>query len=166
MKPMDSKKNRGFTLVELMVAIAICGVLAAIAVPNYLKYRQKGLIGAATGDLKMIQRKIQDLGHDTGFWPDRNPAGVAVPSGTHGNEIWDLSDPNAGLTANGGGFFPDWQGPYLTSTFQDPWGRNYFFDSDYNLDGRTVAAVGSFGPNGCCPNTYDDDDIILIIPAD
>jgi type IV pilus assembly protein PilA len=160
------KKSPGFTLMELMIAIAICGVLAAIAIPNYLKYRQKGLIGHATGDLKKIQRKIQDLGHDTGLWPDRNPAGVPVPQHTHGNEVWDLSDPMAGLTANGGNSFPDWQGPYLTNGFQDPWGRNYFFDSDYEINGETVAAIGSFGPNGCCPNAYDDDDIVLIIPAD
>ena len=162
---MISKKNRGFTLMELMVIIAIMGVLSAIAIPNYLRYRQKGLIGHANGDLKKIQRKIQDLGHDTGRWPNRNLAGVAVGSGTFDNEVWDLSHPAAGLRVNGGGFFQDWQGPYLTDTFQDPWGNNYFFDSDYELDGRTVAVVGSFGPNGCCPNDYDDDDIVLIIPA-
>ena len=61
------RKSRGFTLVEVMVAIGICGVLAAIAIPNYIKYRQKGFIAQATGDLKKIQRKVLDLGHDTGF---------------------------------------------------------------------------------------------------
>jgi len=126
--------------------------------------RQKGLIGAATGDLKAIQRKVLDLGHDTGLWPNKKPAGSHVSMGS-GGEVWDLSNPNAGLTANGGGFYPDWQGPYLTGPFKDPWGHNYFFDGDYNLDGRTVPVVGSFGPNGCCPNTYDDDNIVLIIPS-
>ena len=61
------KKSRGFTLTEVMTAIAICGVLSAIAIPNYLKHRQKGLIAKTTGDLKNLQRKIQDLGHDTGM---------------------------------------------------------------------------------------------------
>ena len=158
------KKSRGFTLMELMVAIAIVGVLSAIAIPNYLKYRQKGLIGRATGDLKTIQRKIQDLGHDTGLWPNKRPAGSHVTMGA-GGEVMDLSDPNAGLTANGGGAFSDWQGPYFTGPFKDPWGHNYFFDGDYNLNGRIVPVVGSFGPNGCCKNAYDDDDIILIIPS-
>lgn len=158
------KKSHGFTLMELMVAIGIVGVLTAIAVPNYIKYRQKGFIGAATGDLKKIQRKVLDLGHDTGFWPNKRSAGSHVAMGS-GGEVWDLSNPNAGLTANGGGFYPDWQGPYLTGPFQDPWGNNYFFDGDYNLDGCTVPVVGSFGPNGCCPNTYDDDNIVLIIPS-
>ena len=158
------KKSRGFTLMELMVAIAIVGVLSAIAIPNYLRYRQKGLIGRATGDLKTIQRKIQDLGHDTGLWPNKRPAGSHVTMGS-GGEVWDLSQSTAGLTANGGGAFSDWQGPYFTGPFKDPWGHNYFFDGDYNLNGRIVPVVGSFGPNGCCKNAYDDDDIILIIPS-
>lgn len=161
------KKSRGFTLVEVMVAIGICGVLAAIAIPNYLKHRQKGLIGRATGDLKYIQRKIQDLGHDTGKWPTGNTAGEAK-SMSGGNEIEDLSDPDCGLTANGGGW-ADWQGPYMTGPFKDPWGKPYFFDEDYRLpDGRTAAVVGSTGPDMCCvtgPKAYDDNNIILIIPA-
>lgn len=64
------KKSRGFTLTEVMTAIGIIGVLSAIAIPNYIKYRQKSVIAQATGDLKKIQRKVRDLGHDTGFWPN------------------------------------------------------------------------------------------------
>ena len=43
---------------------------------------------------------------------------------------------------------------------------NYFFDEDYDLGGgRVVAVVGSFGPDKCCPMSYDDNNIIVIIPA-
>jgi prepilin-type N-terminal cleavage/methylation domain-containing protein len=157
------KKSSGFTLMELMVAIAIVGVLSAIAVPNYLRYRQKGLIGAATGDLAAIQRKVQDLGHDTGSWPGGSTAGVWKDQGS-GNEYEDLSTAAMGLAATDGSY-TDWQGPYYTGPFQDPWGRNYFFDEDYDLNGRVVAAIGSYGPNGQGKNMYDDDDIILIIPS-
>ena len=44
---------------------------------------------------------------------------------------------------------------------------NYFFDEDYNLGGgRVVAVVGSFGPDKVGPFTYDDNNIIVIIPAE
>ncbi|MCK5418155.1 MAG: prepilin-type N-terminal cleavage/methylation domain-containing protein [Desulfobacterales bacterium] len=118
------KKNRGFTLMEVTVVIAIMGILAAIAIPSYIRYRERGLITHATGDLKKIQRVVQDLGHDTGRWPTGSMAGEAKAMGT-GTERWDLSAAAAQLTANPAGL-NGWQGPYLTDTFQDPWGMNYF----------------------------------------
>ncbi len=159
------KTNRGFTLMEVMIAIAIAGILSAIAIPNYIRYREKGLIAQAQGDLKRIQRAIQDLGGDTGWWPthlhgaDEGRAGAAGG----GKEVWDLSDPAAGLTANPG--WGGWQGPYMTDTFTDPWGNNYFMDEDFELNGNDVTVIGSFGPNGEGPNDYDEDDIILKLPA-
>jgi len=157
------KKSRGFTLSEVMTAIAICGVLSAIAIPNYLKHRQKGLIGKATKELKTLQRKIQDLGHDTGMWPGNTPAGILDE---HGSEHYDLSDDDMGLATNDGSY-SDWQGPYYTGPWKDPWGTNYFIDEDYHLpDGREVPVVGSYGPNKCCKNEYDEDNIIVLLPAD
>ena len=157
------KNSHGFSLMEVMTAIAIVGVLSAIAIPSYMRHRQKGLIGRATGDLKALQRKIQDLGHDTGMWPGKVIAGDLDVSGT---EFEDLSGPAMGLDSTDGGY-PDWQGPYWTGPFTDPWGTNFFIDIDYHLpDGREVPVVGSYGPNKCCKNDYDDDDIIVLLPAD
>ena len=44
------KNSKGFTLIELMIVIAIIGILAAIAIPNFIAYRDKAFCGYAEGD--------------------------------------------------------------------------------------------------------------------
>lgn len=59
------KKNRGFTLIELMVVVAVVAILATIAMPSYTAYVTRGKITEATVNLADLRVKMEQWYQDS-----------------------------------------------------------------------------------------------------
>lgn len=66
-------RNQGFTLVEIMIVVAIIAILAAVAIPNFVKYRKSSMQTACISNLKQLQTAVEQAkmkGIATPAWSD------------------------------------------------------------------------------------------------
>lgn len=178
-------KNSGFTLIELMVVIALIGILAAVMLASLNDARTGAKIVRAKADLQQINRGIISLGNDSLVYPGGYGLGSCVPPSSpypSNSQEWAngvyVSDPRAGLVSvNNPLKYVGWNGPYIIN-ITDPWGQEYMVESHYQcrtgddavLNGQCgvgdwVYAIVSGGPNLSGFNMYDNDNVIFVVCA-
>jgi len=98
LQKLRKKNQKGFTLIELMIVIAIIGILAAIAIPNFLAYRTKGQNAAAKSEAKNFYNTAMS------YFADVTQTGTIVsPGDQEGGFIHD----SVNITTTGGPLVDD-----------------------------------------------------------
>jgi len=68
--PQKIISSSGFTLIETLMVVAILGTLAAIAIPNYISYREKAKVSQAIAEIKHIETQIADFFLENNRFPN------------------------------------------------------------------------------------------------
>ncbi|GAB3540870.1 type II secretion system major pseudopilin GspG [Noviherbaspirillum agri] len=133
-------KQRGFTLIEIMVVVVIMGILAALVVPKLMGRADDARITAARQDIATMMSALKLYKLDNHRYPTTEQGLQAL-----------VQKPTSGPAANG------WKsGGYLDKLPKDPWGGQY----QYLSPGvRGEVDVFSYGADGQPGGTGNDADI-------
>ena len=82
------KKQQGFTLIELMIVVAIIAILAAIAISQYQDYVIRSQVSEGSALADGVKTSMAEFQQNKGYWPDANSsAGLAAPASITGSYL-------------------------------------------------------------------------------
>ncbi len=120
-----STRNDGFTLFEVIIAVALVAIMAVAIVPPLIKNLNEGKVSRAQSDAQVIANSILQFYKDTGTWPLQNDADAA-PDVTRLATNASLGGGNAGIPAGAAGVAGagNWDSWGQASTITDQLIRN------------------------------------------
>lgn len=132
--PADPRSRRGFTLIEVMVVVAVLAILAALVAPNVFGHLGTAKDSAARSQMEMLTAALDAYRLDNG----RYPTGA---QGLEALRTEPTSEPRP----------RSWNGPYLRRAVpMDPWDQPYVYISpgDANPNGFDLLTYGADGQPG------------------
>lgn len=139
MKRTSEHRNRGFTLMELLVVVVIVGLLVALVAPRYFQQIGRSERTAAANQIDSLSKATDSFRLDMGRFPRQEDGLQALVERPEGESRWN--------------------GPYLRGSVPlDPWGNPYV----YRYPGtRSDYDVISYGKDGRPGGEDDDADVGL-----
>jgi type IV pilus assembly protein PilA len=151
------KDSKGFTLIELMIVVAIIGILAAVAVPAFLRYMRQARTSEAPPNLKKIfdgAKTYYESGSKVTRGSTATPIAVQFPTSTRSGAGWSPATKCCESADGSGRCAPvtaDWDDAswkVLGFEIKDPHYFNYQFISNGSGAGATFTA-GAYGDLNC-----------------
>jgi prepilin-type N-terminal cleavage/methylation domain-containing protein len=167
--------RRGFTLVEMIVVIAILVSVAGILIPVVSSQLEDARRGRALGDMRRIAAGINRYVKDTGAFPIGDAAHTPFHWLFGAGELprSNVFDDGPSTTLQrflsrndfGGS---KWRGPYVSDVGADPWGHAYLVNVQGYFEARENVLIVCAGPDGEVDTATDAtiaaaDDIMILI---